>query len=53
MEYPVPDLIYYQRIVDLSIKYDYSADILRTELQDLIEDVQIYLSEIQRRKNNG
>ena len=49
MEKPIPDLIYYQRIVD---NIQINGEPLRYELQDLINEVKEYIAAIQNRPHS-
>jgi hypothetical protein len=46
MESPVPDLIYYQRIVE---NKKIPEEAVRSELQDLINEVKIYIASISKK----
>lgn len=48
MEQPVPDLIYYQRLVDNKRT---SLNTFRFEMQELIDEVKIYMRSIQNKNN--
>ncbi len=48
MEDPVPDLIYYQNIVDNSIGTKFT---ILFELQELINEVKIYMKRVAQKNN--
>ena len=50
MEKPIPDLIYYQGVVD---KGNPDPEILRSELQDLINEVKDYMGHLQSIEPKG